>query len=126
MLAIKAILKLLNEKKAKGPDGITPKLMKTCADQHGEVYTSIFNWSLKRWEVPMLFKESTIILVPKTSFLCLNDHRPVALTLVAMKMFESFALTHFKSLLSATFYQFQFSYRANWSSGDTISVWPNI
>ena len=38
--------KLLNEQKAKGPDAIMLKLLKTCADQLGEVYTFIFNWSL--------------------------------------------------------------------------------
>ena len=42
MLADKAKIKLLNEKKATGPDGIMPKLLKT----------------------NMLFKESTIIAVP--------------------------------------------------------------
>ena len=52
-------------KKVKGPDGITPKLLITCADQLGEVNTSIFNWSLETCEVSMLLKESTIIPVKK-------------------------------------------------------------
>ena len=69
----------------------------------------------------MLFKESTIIPVQKNN-LCLNDYRPVALSSVVMKKLESFVLTYFKSILSATFGPFQFAYRANRSHGDAISV----
>ena len=43
MQAVKTKVKLLSEKKATEAEGATPKLFKTCADQHGEVYTSIFN-----------------------------------------------------------------------------------
>ena len=65
MLSVKTKFKLLCEKKVIGPDGIMPKLLNTCADQLGEVYIYIFCWSLRICEVPMLFKESPIIPVPK-------------------------------------------------------------
>ena len=68
MLAARAKFKLMNEKKAKGPEGITPKILKTGADQLGEVYTSILNWSIEECELPMLIKDSTIIPVPETIF----------------------------------------------------------
>ena len=56
------------------------------------------------------------------TILCLDDYRSFALTSVAIKTFESFILTYLKSLFSATFYLFLFACRANWSSGDTISL----
>ena len=71
----------------------------------------------------MLFKESAIILAPKTKFYFINDYRPVTLTSVAMKTFENFALTYLKSLLSATFDPFKFAHCANRSSADVVSVW---
>ena len=71
----------------------------------------------------MLFKESAVILAPKTKKLCINDYRPVTLTSVAMKTSEIFALTYLKSLLSATFDPFQVAYCANRSSADAVSVW---
>ena len=121
MLAVKAKSKLLNEKKAKGLDGITPKLLMICADQLREINTSILNWLLETYEVPILFRDSAIMLVPhKNNCFCLIDYRPVALISVAMKTSKSFVLTYLKSLLSATFDPLQFANCANRSSGDAI------
>ena len=52
-------------RKAKGPDGFSPKLFKICTDKLAEACTSIFSWSLEACEVSMLFKESTVISVIK-------------------------------------------------------------
>ncbi|PIK41457.1 hypothetical protein BSL78_21686 [Apostichopus japonicus] len=116
--------KRLNERKAPGPDGITPKLLKICAEQLAGVYTDIFNWSLSTSEVPRSFKDATIVPIPKKGKVSgLNDYRPVALTSVPMKTFERFILSFIKSLLPEGFDRPQFAYRTNRSVEDAISIW---
>ncbi len=74
-------LKRVNVRKAAGPDGITGRVLRSCADQLAGLFTSIFNESLATSVVPTSFKKSVIIPVPKNSKpSCLNDYRPVALT----------------------------------------------
>ena len=78
----------LNTRKAVGSDGISGQVLKTCANQLAQVFTTIFNLSLAESVVPAYFKWSTIVPVPKTaSSTCLNDQL-VALILVVMKRFE--------------------------------------
>ncbi len=84
-------------RKAPGPDGVSPACLKTCADLLAPIFTQIFNRSLELCEVPSCFKHSTIIPVPqKPKITGLNDHRPVALTFVAMKSFERLVLAYLK------------------------------
>ena len=51
--------------KAAGPDGITPRVLRTCYSQLASVFTDIFNLSLSLCVVPNCFKKSIIIPVPK-------------------------------------------------------------
>ncbi|XP_066524828.1 uncharacterized protein [Hoplias malabaricus] len=76
----------VDPRKAAGPDNIPDRVVRECADQLADVFTDIFNISLSSAVVPTCFKNSTIIPVPKNSFMsCLNDYRPVALTPVITK-----------------------------------------
>ncbi|GFO14892.1 aladin-like [Plakobranchus ocellatus] len=54
--------------KAAGPDNIKPRLLRNCRSQLASVLCFIFNWSLETSTVPICFKRSTIILVPKKVF----------------------------------------------------------
>ncbi len=86
-------LKRVNVRKAAGPDGITGRVLRSCADQLAGLSTSIFNESLATSVVLTSFKKSIIIPVPKNSKpSCLNDYRPVALTSIVMKVFERLLL----------------------------------
>ncbi len=60
-------LKRVNVRKAVGPDGITGRVLRSCADQLAGLFTSIFNESLATSVVPTSFKKSVIIPVPKNS-----------------------------------------------------------
>ncbi len=87
--------KRVNVRKAAGPDGITGRVLRSCADQLAGLFTSIFNESLATSVVPTSFKKSVIIPVPKNSKpSCLNDYRPVALTSTVMKVFERLLKNH--------------------------------
>ncbi len=86
---VRRALKRVNVRKAAGPDGITARVLGSCADQLAGLFTSIFNESLATSVVPTSFKKSIIIPVPKNNKpSCLNDYRPVALTSIVMKVFE--------------------------------------
>ncbi len=111
-----------NFRKAAGPDGITGRVLKSCADQLAGLFTSIFNESLATSVVPTSFKKSVIIPVPKNSKpSCLNDYRPVALTSTVMKVFERLLKKHIFSSIPATLDPLQFAYRPNRSTDDAIS-----
>ncbi|KAK2180077.1 hypothetical protein NP493_457g03022 [Ridgeia piscesae] len=70
----------LNSKKAAGPDNISPCLRKQCAGHLSGVFTDIFCVSLSQCKIPLCFKKSTIIPVPKQfTASCLNAYRLVAL-----------------------------------------------
>ncbi len=115
-------LKRVNVRKAAGPDGITGRVLRSCADQLAGLFTSIFNESLATSVVPTSFKKSVIIPVPKNSKpSCLNDYRPVALTSTVMKVFERLLKKHICSSIPATLDPLQFAYRPNRSTDDTIS-----
>lgn len=57
-------LKRVNPRKAAGPDGVAPRVLKACAEQLTEVCTDIFNTSLTQETVPRIFKSSVIVPVP--------------------------------------------------------------
>ena len=85
--------KQVNIHKAAGPDGLSGRVLRACADQLAGVFTDIFNVSLIVSVIPTCFKQTTIVPVPKnTKASCLNDYRPLALTSVAMKCFERLVL----------------------------------
>ncbi len=115
-------LRRVNVRKAAGPDGITGRILRSCADQLAGLFTSIFNESLATSVVPTSFKKSVIIPVPKNSKpSCLNDYRPVALTSTVMKVFERLLKKHICSSIPATLDPLQFAYRPNRSTDDAIS-----
>ncbi len=116
-------LKRVNVRKAAGPDGITGRVLRSCADQLPGLFTSIFNESLATSVVPTSFKKSVIIPVPKNSKpSCLNDYRPVALTSTVMKVFERLLKKHICSSIPATLDPLQLGpVRPNRSTDDAIS-----
>ncbi len=118
-------LRRVNVRKAAGPDGITGRVLRSCADQLAGLFTSIFNESLATSVIPTSFKKSVIIPVPKNSKpSCLNDYHPVALTSTVMKVFERLLKKASKDICSsipATLDPLQFAYRLNRSTDDAIS-----
>uniref|UniRef100_A0A674ML85 Reverse transcriptase domain-containing protein n=1 Tax=Takifugu rubripes TaxID=31033 RepID=A0A674ML85_TAKRU len=79
---VRKALKKNRARKATGPDGISSRLLKSCADQLCGIFSHTFNLSLRLGRVPQLWKTSCIVPVPKTPHPKeLNSYRPVALTI---------------------------------------------
>ena len=107
-----------------GPDGVSPSCLKVCADQLAPLFTQTFNRSLELCEVPSCFKSSTIIPIPKKPPISgLSDYRPVALTSVGIKLFESLVLSYPKDITGPLLDPLQFAYWSqNRSVDDAISM----
>ena len=89
MADVRRELQRVNPRKSSEPGGVPGRVLRGCADQLAEVFTSIFNLSLHLSAVPTCFKQASIIPIrKKPSITCLNDYRPVALTSTIMKCFE--------------------------------------
>lgn len=88
-----------NTKKSSGPEGMLAATPKYCWNELAPVFYEIMNSSLEKATVPMCFKSSKLIHIPKkSSTMSLDDYQPMALTSVVMKIYERFMLRHLKSI----------------------------
>ena len=120
---VRQCLKKVNPRKAPGPDGISGRALRGCADQLAEVFSDIFNLSLSLSVLPTCFKRTTIVPVPKnTKAISMNDYRPIALTSIIMKCFERLVKSFIGSSLPPTLDPMQFAYRSNRSTDDAVAL----
>ena len=113
-------LRKLKTKKAAGPDDISSRLLKSCADQLCGIVEHIFNMSLMLGRVPQLWKTSCLVPVPKKHPKDLNSYRPVALTSHLMKTLERLVLSHLRPLVSSSMDQLQFAYQPGIGVDDAV------
>ncbi|XP_060729152.1 uncharacterized protein LOC132847667 [Tachysurus vachellii] len=119
---VRRAFRRVNTRKATGPDGITGRVLKACADQLAPVFTEIFNLSLEQSVVPSCFKQSTIVPVPKKpQHACLNYYCPVALTSIVMKCFDRLVRDFITASLPDTMDPLQFADRHYRSTEDAIA-----
>ena len=111
-LQVRNELRKMKVKKATGPDGISSRLLKSCADQLCRIVEYIFNMSLKLGKVPLLWKTSCVVPVPKIPHpKDFNNYRPVALTSHLMKTLEQLFLIHLRLLVGPFMDPLQFAYQ---------------
>lgn len=88
--------------KAPGPDDIYPKVLVECAEELGDVVLTIFESSYKSGLVPMDWKLANVTpLFKKGSKSEPGNYRPVSLTSVICKIFETIVKNHITSFLEA-------------------------
>ena len=118
---VRAELRRLHTGKAAGPDGVCPKLLKDCATQLAEPLHNLFNLSLQTEKVPVLWKTSCLVPVPKTGRpVEMNDYRPVALTSHIMKTLERLILRHLKPQVAQELDPLQFAYQEHIGVEDAV------
>ena len=109
--------------KAQGPDGISPRLLKSCAQELSLVFTPLFNRSLQECKVPKLWKTSIIVPVAKKPTAKeLNDYRPVALTSCVMKSMERLVLKNLLLQVNEQMDPLQFAYKEKRGVEDACSL----
>lgn len=114
-------LRKTKARKATGPDNISSRLLRECADQLCEVVLSLFNLSLRLEKVPVLWRTSCLVPVPKVSHPKEPNHyRPVALTSHLMKAMERIILGYLRTQVSSALDPLQFAYRPGIGVDDAI------
>uniref|UniRef100_A0A1A8RXB6 Reverse transcriptase domain-containing protein n=1 Tax=Nothobranchius rachovii TaxID=451742 RepID=A0A1A8RXB6_9TELE len=118
---VKRQLERLNRNKAAGPDGVSPRVLKACAEQLCGILQHLFNLSLAQEKVPVLWKTSCLVPVPKKTRPSVNDdYRPVALTSHIMKVLERLLLVHLNKQTRTYQDPLQFAYRHGVGVEDAI------
>lgn len=113
--------------KAKLPDGISSRVLRTCACQLSTILWHLFNLSINQEKVPVLWKMSYLFPVPKKTIpSCLSNYWPVALTFHVMKVLERLVLAQFNSsLLVSDSLQNRFSIEWKWVTiYSLLFKWP--
>ena len=121
-LLLTLTFKRVNSSKATGPDGMSSRVMRACADHLAGVFTDIFNLSQYQSSVSTCFNMAIVPVSKKAKVTELNDYRPIALTSVMMKCFERLVKDHITSTLPVTLDPLQFAYHPNRSTDDAITT----
>ena len=114
-----AELKKLKPRKACGPDKLTPRLLKTCAQELAEPITNLYNSSLKQQQTPHQWKTALIKPLPKCSKpQSMKDYRPIALTSSLGKVLEKIIKVYI--VANTILDPMQYAYQAKRSTQDAI------
>lgn len=116
---VKNLLKGLWAGKAVGPEGVNPMVLKAFAAQLG----SVQQMSLDLKRVPVLWKMTFLVFVPKTPCLsCFNVYRPVTLTSHIVKNLERLVLQQVRTMISLHLNPLQFTYQLRLGDEDAMYV----
>ncbi len=88
-LDVRKCLSSLDQNKAFGPDGISPRLLREGAFQLAPSLCRLFNLSLRMGKFPRLWKQANVIpLHKKNDKASVNNYRPVSLLSLVGKVME--------------------------------------
>lgn len=94
----------LNTKKATGPDGFSPKLLKLSAPAIATPLTSLFNFCINNCTLPKNWKMSDITpIYKKGEVINKNNYRPISVLSVISKLFEKVMFNQLYASFAPTF-----------------------
>ena len=96
---VNAIIKQLKHHKAPGPDKINNSVIKRLPNNYRQAFTMIANASIKLNYFPSIWKEATMVMVPKPLKDSLEDdnYRPISLLCTLSKVLERIIQTRMRS-----------------------------
>ena len=105
-------LNKLHAGKAAGPEIVSPWVFRACTEQLCGVLHHVFNMSLSLQRVPVIWKMSCLVAVPKMPQPSgLSDYQPEALTSHIMKTLERLILEQLRSMVRPHLHPLQFTYQ---------------
>ena len=120
---VSSCFKGVNSRSACGPDGVAGVVLKHCHSSLAPVFTTLFQQSLDSSHIPLIWKSSEIVPVPKKpSPAVMNDYRPVALTSIPFKCLERLVLRRLLEVTRPHQDPMQFAYSPNRSTDDAIAT----
>src|SRR5678815_59870 len=122
-------LKYMKVRRAGGPDGILPRALRKCASVLSLPLFQLYSLCLNTSTFPQCWKLEHVQPIPiKGSRSDPSNYRPIALTCILSKIFETFLNSHFLdhletlSLLS----DYQYGFRCSRSTGDILSYLTDL
>ena len=108
--------------KAMGPDNIPACILRDNASILAAPITAIFNSSLREGFIPAMWKAANVVPLPKRNppRLIEKDIRPISLTPIVSKVFESIVMTRVGRILEGKIDDNQFGGRAGSSTTDAL------
>src|ERR1700755_1883082 len=95
---VHGILKTMNVRKASGPDGIPPRVLRECASKLAPVLVQLYSLCLNTNTFPQCWKRAFVQPIKKKCSRSDNsNYRSIALTCVLSKNFETLLNSHFGS-----------------------------
>ena len=120
---IQAALKSLNAGKAAGLDGIHAEMLQHLPSDAIAFVQSMIDISLRTGEVPLTWRQSVIVALPKPGkdTTLLDSYRPVSLTSIVSKLAELVVLRRIKRYLDPTLSDTQSGFRQGRSTSDQVA-----
>ena len=116
-------LKSLDTSKATGPDGVSPHILKNCAQQLAAPLAALFTNCLKQKRWPKLWKKASVVAVhKKDSKNEVKNYRPISLLSIIGKIFERLIAAEVTRFLDENFLlsNRQFGFRGGRSTSDLM------
>ena len=118
---VRVLLRDLDEKKAVGPDSISPHLLRQCAEELAPPLATIFNNSFRSSMWPTMWKVSSVVPIhKKNSKSEVKNYRPVSLLPVLSKVLETIVVSRLTRHLEKHHVMStrQYGFRQGRSAGD--------
>ena len=97
---VEDLVKNIDQNKASGPDGISPRILKEAGLSIVPSLTRLIKLSLQQCKVPMLWKRANVTPIHKKDDKDqLNNYRPISLLPVASKILERIVFKHVYNFL---------------------------
>ena len=126
---VRQTLLKLDVKKATGPDGIPPIVLRKCAPELAPILSRLFRLSYSVGTLPTPWKHAHVFPVPKKGDKSNpSNYRPIALTSVLSKIMESIINKRLLSFLESSnlLSDHQYGFRRGRSTGDLLAYVTNL
>jgi hypothetical protein len=121
--AVAYLLKKVQRNSSAGADGLSPLVLKECAEFIAPTLTDIYTKSFTSGEIPTSCKTVKIMPIPKSGHNSANPKlRPIALSSILLKVAERLILEEILVQLHQSADPFQFAYKSHRSTVDAIAT----